>query len=84
MGIMSKTGFYRTTTYKKNDKEYFKYTVKNKLFKETTRKAIMELKKEVEKQGFLWEITDMKKAKENNGNYKLKALQGKYGKKVGE
>lgn len=81
---MSKTGFYRTTTYKKNDKEYFKYTVKNKLFKETTRKAIMELKKEVEKQGFLWEITDMKKAKENNGNYKLKALQGKYGKKVGE
>ena len=81
---MSKTGFYRTTTYKKNDKEYFKYTVKNKLFKETTRKAIMELKKKVEKQGFLWEITDMKKAKENNGNYKLKALQGKYGKKVGE
>ena len=81
---MSKTEFYRTTTYKKNDKEYFKYTVKNKLFKETTRKAIMELKKEVEKQGFLWEITDMKKAKENNGNYKLKALQGKYGKKVGE
>ena len=81
---MLKTGFYRTTTYKKNDKEYFKYTVKNKLFKETTRKAIMELKKKVEKQGFLWEITDMKKAKENNGNYKLKALQGKYGKKVGE
>lgn len=81
---MSKTGFYRTITYKKNDKEYFKYTVKNKLFKETTRKAIMELKKEVEKQGFLLEITDMKKAKENNGNYKLKALQGKYGKKVGE
>ena len=44
----------------------------------------MELKKDVEKQGFLWGITDMKKAKENNGNYKLKALQGKYGKKVGE
>lgn len=43
---MSKTGFYRTTTYKKNDKEYFKYTVKNKLiFKEITRKAIIELKK---------------------------------------
>ena len=82
---MSKTGFYRTTTYKKDDKEYFKYTVKNKLiFKEITRKDIMELKKEVEKQGFLWGITDMKKAKENNSNYKLKALQGKYGKKVGE
>lgn len=42
------------------------------------------IEKEVEKQGFLWGITDMKKAKENNGNYKLKALQGKYGKKVGE
>ena len=44
----------------------------------------MELKKEVEKQGFLWGITDMEKAKENNDDYKLKALQGKYGKKVGE
>ena len=44
----------------------------------------MELKKEVEKQGFLWGITDIEKAKENSGDYKLKALQGKYGKKVGE
>lgn len=85
MGVISKTGFYRTTTYKKDDKEYFKYTIKNKLiFKEITRKNIMELKKEVEKQGFLWGITDMKKAKENNSDYKLKVVQGKYGKKVGE
>lgn len=36
------------------------------------------------KTGFLWGITDMEKAKENNGDYKLKALQCKYGKKVGE
>lgn len=43
---MSKTRFYRTTTYKKDDKEYFKYIIKNKLiFKGITRKAIMELKK---------------------------------------
>lgn len=82
MGIISKTGFYRTTTYKKDDKEYFKHTVKNKLiFKEIIRKDIMELKKEVEKQGFLWGITDMKKAKENNSDYKLKVIQGKYGKR---
>lgn len=36
------------------------------------------------KTGFLWGITDMKKAKENNSDYKLKIIQGKYGKKVGE
>lgn len=37
---MSKTGFYRTTTYKKNDKEYFKYTIKNKLiFKKNNKKG---------------------------------------------
>lgn len=82
---MSKTGFYRTTTQYKDNKQYFKYVVKNKLiFKEITRKDIMELKKEVEKQGFLWGITDLKKAKEHSGEYKLKALQGKYGKQVGE
>lgn len=82
---MSKTGFYRTTIQIKDNKQYYKYVIKNKLiFKEITRKDIMELKKEVEKQGFLWGITDIDKAKENSGDYKLKALQGKYGKKVGE
>ena len=82
---MSKTGFYRTIIYKKNGKQYYKYTIKNKIvFQEITRKDIMELKEEVEKQGFLWGITDLERAKENSGNYKLQALQGKYGKQVGE
>ena len=82
---MSKTGFYRTTIHKKENKEYYKYIIKNKLiFKEITRKDIMDLKNEVEKQGFLWGITDLKKAKNHSGVYKLKALQGKYGEKVDE
>lgn len=82
---MSVTGFYRTTIQRRDNKQYYKYTINNKIvFKEITRKDIMELKKEVEKQGFLWGIVDIQKAQENSGNYKLKALQGKYGKKVGE
>jgi len=82
---MSQTGFYRTTIHRKGDRRYYKYVIKNKLvFKEITRKDIMELKKEVEKQGFLWGITDLEKAQENSGDYKVTALQGKYGKKVGE
>lgn len=82
---MSLTGFYRVTIHKKKDKRYYKYVIKNKLiFKEITRKDIMELKKEVEKQGFLWGITDLEKAEKHSGNYKLKSLQGQYGKKVGE
>lgn len=79
------TGFYRTVISKRGDNKYYKYTIKNKLvFKEIIRKDIMELKQEVEKQGFIWGITDLKKAEENSGNYKLKALQGRYGIKVGE
>ena len=82
---MSQTGFYRTTIHRKSNKEYYKYIIKNKLIhKEITRKDIMDLKREVEKQGFLWGITDLEKAEQNSGNYKLKALQGKYGEKVGE
>lgn len=82
---MSQTGFYRTIIYRKNGKKYYKYTIKNKIvFQEITRKDIMTLKNEVEKQGFLWGITDLEKAEANSGQYKLKALQGKYGKKVGE
>ena len=82
---MSKTGFYRTTIQKRYNKQYYKYIIKNQLIhKEITRKDIMDLKKEVEKQGFLWGITDLKKSEEHSGNYKLKALQGKYGEKVGE
>lgn len=82
---MSKTGFYRTTIHIKDGKEYYKYAIKNKLvFKEIVRKDIMNLKNEVEKQGFLWGITDLKKAEQHSGDYKLTALQGKYGKKVGE
>ena len=82
---MSKSGFYRTTIQKRGDREYYKYIIKNRLiFKEITRKDIMDLKKEVEKQGFLWGITNLEKAEEHSGEYKLKALQGKYGKQVGE
>ena len=82
---MSSTGFYRTTIHKKNNKKYYKYVIKNKLiFKEITRKDIMELKKEVEKQGFLWGITNKQKAEENSGDYKLKALQGRYGIQIGD
>ena len=82
---MSKTGFYRTTIHKRDNRQYYKYIIKNKLIrKEITRKDIMELKKEVEKQGFLWGITDMKKAKQHSGDYKLKALQGQYGMQVGD
>ena len=82
---MSKTGFYRTIMYKKNGKKYYKYKIKNKIvFQEITRKDIMALKNEVERQGFIWGITDLEKAEKNSGEYKLQALQGKYGKKVGE
>ena len=82
---MTKTGFYRTSIQMKDDKIHYKYAIKNKLvFKEITRRDIMDLKKEVEKQGFLWGIVDLEKAQEHSGIYKLKALQGKYGKKVGE
>lgn len=79
------TGFYRTVIHKKNNKTYYKYVIKNKLiFKEITRKDIMDLKNEVEKQGFLWGITDLEDAEKNSGQYKLEALQGKYGEQVGE
>lgn len=82
---MSETGFYRTIIHKKNGKKYYRYKIKNKIiFQEITRKDIMELKEEVEKQGFLWGITDLKKAEKNSGKYKLESLQGKYGEKVGE
>lgn len=82
---MSNTGFYRTTIQRRDGRKYYKYIVKNQLIrKEITRKDIMDLKKEVEKQGFLWGITDLKTAEENSGDYKLKSLQGKYGEQVGE
>lgn len=82
---MSQTGFYRTVIHNKNGKKYYRYTIKNKIVsQEITRKDIMDLKEEVEKKGFIWGITDLEKAEENSGKYKLKALQGKYGKKVGD
>lgn len=82
---MSQTGFFRVTIAKRNDNKYYKYQIRNRLVhKEIIAKDIMDLKRKVEKYGFLWGILDIQKAQENSGDYKLKALQGKYGEKVGE
>lgn len=82
---MSQTGFFRVTIAKRNDNKYYKYQIRNRLVhKEIIAKDIMDLKRKVEKYGFLWGIIDIQKAQKNSGDYKLKALQGKYGEKVGE
>ena len=79
---MSQTGFFRVTIAKRNDNKYYKYQIRNRLVhKEIVSKDIMVLKRKVEKYGLLWGIIDIKKAQKNNGDYKLKALQGKYGEK---
>ena len=79
------TGFFRTTIIEKDNRKYFKYKIKNKLvYKEFWAKDIKDLKKKVESNGFLWGITDIKKAEQYSGDYKLKTLEGRYGEKVGE
>lgn len=74
------TGFFRTTTTKKNGTEYFKYQIRNRLVhKELMAKDIKELKQKVESNGFLWGIIDKELAEKHSGEYKLKVLQGDYG-----
>lgn len=74
------TGFFRTTTTKKNGTRYFKYQIRNRLIhKEVMAKDIKDLKEKVEAYGFLWGIIDKEEAEQHSGDYKLKALQGQYG-----
>ena len=81
---MSQTGFYRVLIHHKNNKEYFKYQIRNKLIKkEFVRNDIYDLKQAVEKAGFLWGIIDKEKANNYKGKYNLQTLQGKYGIQIG-
>lgn len=45
---------------------------------------IKKLKDKVESHGFLWGIIDREEAEKHTGDYKLKALQGKYGIQIGD
>lgn len=77
------TGFYRVFKIERDNQEYYKYQIRNKLIKkEITRKDIYELKKAVEEAGLLWGITDIDKAETNRGGYNLYSLQGRYGLKI--
>ena len=79
------TGFFRTTTTKKNGTKYFKYQIRNRLVhKELMAKDIKDLKEKVESYGFLWGIIDIEEAEKHSGDYKLKALQGEYGIQIGD
>ena len=79
------TGFYRVIKTKQHGRYYYKYSIRNKLVKkELMAKDIKKLKDKVDSHGFLWGIIDKEEAEKHTGDYKLKALQGRYGKKVGE
>lgn len=80
---MGNTGFYRVIKHHHTDGDYYRYQIRNKLVhKEISRTDILELKQEVEKQGFLWGIIDIEKANQNKQIYNLKTLEGKYGLKI--
>ena len=82
---MNQSGFFRVSIAKRKNNKYFKYQIRNELIhKEIIKKDIYELKQIVEEYGFLWGIIDLKKAKDNKQKYNLKALQGRYGKQIGD
>ena len=79
------TGFYRVSIVNNNNGQYYQYQIRNKLVKkEIIRKDIYELKEEVENAGLLWGIIDIDIADKHKGQYRLKTLQGQYGKKIGD
>ena len=83
--MANKTGFFRVTIATRYGNNYFKYHIRNELIKkEQIRKDIYELKETVEECGLLWGITDITKAEKYKGKYNLKALQGRYGEKIGD
>lgn len=79
------TGFFRTTIATRKENKYFKYQIRNRLVnKEIIAKDIMDLKNKVESYGFLWGIINQEEAEQHSGQYKLKALQGRYGIQIGD
>lgn len=79
------TGFFRVTKIKQHGRYYYKYSVRNKLVKkELMANDMKKLKDKVESHGFLWGIIDKEKAEKHTGDYKLKALQGRYGIQIGD
>ena len=79
------TGFFRVIKTKQHGRYYYKYSVRNRLVKkELMSNDIKKLKEKVEEYGFLWGIIDKKEAKKHTGDYKLKALLGRYGEQIGD
>lgn len=79
------TGFFRVTKIKQHGRYYYKYSVRNKLVKkELMANDMKKLKDKVESHEFLWGIIDKEEAEKHTGDYKLKALQGKYGIQIGD
>ncbi|MBO5476229.1 MAG: hypothetical protein J6A15_00560 [Clostridia bacterium] len=79
------TGFFRVVQTKQHGKYYYKYSVRNRLVKkELMSKDIKALKEKVESHGFLWGIINEEEAEKHTGDYKLKALQGRYGIQIGD
>lgn len=77
------TGFYRVQLINRDNRQYFKYQIRNKILrKEIIRKDIYELKQAVEECGLLWGIVNLQEAQEHKGRHSLKVLQGKYGLQV--
>lgn len=79
------TGFFRVTRTKQHGRYYYKYAVRNRLVKkELMSNDIKKLKEKVEAHGLLWGIINKEEAEQHTGDYKLKALQGRYGEQIGD